>query len=987
VTGDADRKHLYLVDGTSQLFRAYFAIRGLTNAEGVPTNAVYGFTSMLRKMIADEAPPFLAVAFDLDGPTFRHAKYSDYKSHRPAVPEDLLVQMPRAREVCEVLRIPVLELSGYEADDLIATVARLAQEQGFRTTVVAGDKDLLQLVRPGVDVLNPSKNLRLDEAGVAATFGVPPRSVRDVLGLMGDAVDNIPGVPGVGEKTALAMVSAYGSLDQVLERAQRFVAFFAARDRVLAALEAAPPETALAPLVDDLRASAGELIAVEADAAYRERLLEVRGLLDTLVPTAAAAEAAKQVGERRRRAAKALRELEKGTARKVWTATHEHAEAARMSRELATLDDQAPVAFEPDALRRTSPDPARARELFQSLGFRAFLAEVSQEQPPPSEAAQADATEAATLRTAAEVEALASAAQEAGSLAFSVAAEGSHPLRMRLVGFGFAIPGGARAKLVWTHAEGDGADEETRRAVAAVLADASIPKTTHDWKRALHALAGAGLELRGAQLDTRVGGFLLDPGRGSYALADVESELFGLPAVKAAQPMAASTGLFAPDATAKKMDEAADDAAVVARVQPELTQRLAGEGLLHLYQTVDGPLLPILARMERTGIRVDRGLLESMSGDMDVRLARSRERIVELAGTPFNPDSPKQLREVLFGTLGLKSLRRTTKSKVESTDADTLEELAEEHEIAREVLAYRELAKLKGTYVDALPVLIAAETGRVHTTYDPTGAATGRLSSFDPNLQNIPARTEAGRRIRAAFVPEPGYVFLASDYSQVELRILAHLTEDEELLAAFRSGEDIHRRTAARIFGIELDLVTAGMRQRAKAVNFGILYGMSETRLARDQGIPREEARRFIEAYFDRFQRIRAYIDDTRAAALREGRVRTLFGRVRRFPQLSARPGRAAVEQALRAAVNTTVQGTAADLMKMSMIVVDRSLRESGLGARMLLQVHDELLFEVPEKEVTATAALVRTSMEGVWPLAVPLAVDQKVGKDWLETT
>jgi DNA polymerase-1 len=495
------------------------------------------------------------------------------------------------------------------------------------------------------------------------------------------------------------------------------------------------------------------------------------------------------------------------------------------------------------------------------------------------------------------------------------------------------------------------------------------------------------MPVAGWSLDTMVAAFLLDPDRASFSMDSLAAYYLRHETIK----YASLVGTGAKQITLDRVDVdrvtqyAAEDADVTLRLADALEPRLAEAKVEEVWRTIDAPVLPILLEMEAAGIRVDVAVLKGLSAEMEASLDEARRDIHALAGGAFNVDSPKQLREVLFGALGLRPGKKTAKSGEYSTDATTLEELAAEHEIARRLLAYRELAKLKGTYVDTLPLLVHPETGRVHTSFHPTGAATGRLSSSDPNLQNIPARSTVGLRIRAAFVPQPGWVFLASDYSQVELRVLAHMCEDPGLIEAFQGGEDIHRVTAARVFGVSI--VTDEMRRRAKAVNFGILYGMSESRLARDQGMSRTDARAFIAAYFDRFKNVRQYIESVRATASHEGVVSTLFGRKRWFPQLKGRANRGEVEQALRAAVNTTIQGTAADLMKLAMQRVARALGERGLRSRMLLQVHDELLLEVPEAEVEQARSLVREAMESVHPLRVPLLVDQKLGGDWRDVT
>jgi DNA polymerase-1 len=679
--------------------------------------------------------------------------------------------------------------------------------------------------------------------------------------------------------------------------------------------------------------------------------------------------------------------LDRGSNRKVWHAIAEHAEQLRLSKELVTLQAEVPIDLSPERLKLIGADAGRARALFRSLGFTSLVAEFADDGALATGPGQGEAAGCPTVLSREELERLAEACRASGRVAIAVSAGEDHPLRCALIGLALAPVEGEAAYVPVGHDYLGVPDqlslETVREALGPVLADPGVAKLGHDLKRTAHLLERHGMTLAGWSLDTMVAAFLLDSSRSRVGLETLAGEFLGRD-VAGEGKNAGEPANVPVDQAAARAGEAAD---LIGQLAAPLRERLDQAGLAELYHTIDGPLLPLLARMEARGIRVDTERLARMSEEMETGLDRTRREIHELAGVEFNVDSPKQLREVLFDRLGLEPKRRTAKSKAASTDAQTLEELAGEHAIAGKVLAYRELAKLKGTYVDALPRLVHPETGRIHTSFDPTGAATGRLSSFDPNLQNIPARTEAGRRIREAFVPEPGFVFLASDYSQVELRILAHLAEDPELTAAFRAGEDIHRHTAARVFDVLPDLVTDAMRRRAKAVNFGILYGMSETRLAREQGITRGEARKFIRSYFERFAAVRAYIDEVREQAEEEAEVHTLFGRVRRFPQLRQQLPRPVREQALRGAVNTTIQGTAADLMKLAMLAVDRELREAGLEARILLQVHDELLLEVPLGAEEQTAGLVKACMEGVHELAVPLTVDQKTGRNWLEAT
>jgi len=986
------KKNLYLIDGTSQLFRAFFAIRGLTNAQGFPTNAVFGFTTMLRKLLNDESPEYVGVAFDLEGPTFRHERFADYKSHRPPVPEDLIAQLPLVKQVCEGFRIPILELEGFEADDLIATYARLAREAGYEVVVVASDKDLLQLVGPGVTVLNPSKDLRLDAGGVIEQFGAPPERVRDVLGLMGDAVDNIPGVPGVGEKTALALVTTYGDVEAIIARAVRFVGAFDARDALVAALEAPDFEPAAAR--DRFVSSVDELLAIEKDAELQARVADAKAAVE------AVADLSGLPPKERKGLAKRLKELDKGSQRRIWQSIADHVEQARLSRELATLDEHVPAVFDPQALRHDPPDREKLAGLFKQLGFRSLTAEFSVEAPapgPPSvESTTTPAGAADDYAAVLSREALSVAiahCRRVGRIAVDTETNSTDPMRAKLVGISLSWAHRQGVYIPVSHAYLGVPDQlpidDVRAMLAPLLADPAVAKVGQNLKYDSHVLRRHGMPVSGWVLDTMVAAFLLEPDRPTFGMDSLAAFYLGHDTIK----YASLVGSGAKQITLDQVDVervtryAAEDADVTLRLADVLGPKLKEAGVEEVWRTIDGPILPILTRMEATGIRVDVTALRALSKEMDGLLDQERRAIHTLSGGPFNVDSPKQLREVLFGALGLKPGKKTAKSREFSTDAATLEELAEEHEIARRLLSYRELAKLKGTYVDTLPLLVNPETGRVHTSYHPTGAATGRLSSSDPNLQNIPARTAIGLRIREAFVPDDGWVFLASDYSQVELRVLAHLCGDAELQAAFRAGEDVHRVTAAKVFGVNIADVGDDMRRRAKAVNFGILYGMSEARLARDQGMTRQDAHDFIEAYFLRFKSVKAYIEGVRAEAMREGQVRTMFGRARSFPVLKRRAHRGEIEQALRGAVNTTIQGTAADLMKLAMQRVSQVLDDGGGKARMLLQVHDELLLEVPRDEIDAVSRRVRDAMEQVHPLSVPLSVDQKTGGNWKEVT
>lgn len=981
---------LYLIDGTSQLYRAYFALGHLSNAEGLPTNAVFGFTTMLRKLLTDHDPTRAVVAFDPRGAVFRHDEFTDYKANRPPTPEDLKVQVPYAKQIAEALGVHVVCEEGFEADDVIATLARQARAAGFEVVIVASDKDLLQLVGPGTTVYDPAKNRTLDEAGVDEHFGVPPERVLDVLGLMGDSVDNIPGVPGVGNKTALAVVGRYGEVEAVIARAERFAAAWETRDRFLELLDGDTSGEEVLAALDTLLAALASLAELEPDDEGKARLsgvVEVARDVDREAFLRAVADGPRKKAARALSAVKReAKALDRGSQKKIWLSIREHAEQARLSRRLAALSFDVPVEFEPDSYRLDRADPGRANALYRSLGFRTLVDEDAPSSAPAETGATVDARIVESLDG---LRALVTAAHEAGRVAVEMLVERAGIAGGRPVGIALATSPTAGFYVPLGH-DYLGAPEslpcaEALRTLQPLLEDAEVEKTAPDRKAAWHDARRLGIDLAGGGLDIEVAAFLLQSSRGTYPLERVAEE-YGTIHVAPWQEWIGS------GASRKRPAELevggfgaymARRAASVLELAGVLRDRLEEAGLARVYDEIDGPLLPVLARMERAGIVVDREFLAEMSAVMERELEQARAKILELAGCDFNPDSPKQLREVLFDRLGLASRRKTAKTGAASTDARALEELAERHPIASAILEYRESAKLKSTYVDALPRLIDEETGRVHTSYHPTGAATGRLSSSDPNLQNIPVRTEAGRRIRKAFVAAPGSLFLTSDYSQIELRVLAHMAEDPGLIEAFRVGDDIHRHTASRVFDVLPELVDDTMRRRAKAINFGLLYGMSQGRLAREQGMTRGEAKKFVDAYFSRFGRVRDYIEATREEARREGAVRTLFGRIRYFPQLHERTNRGITEQALRAAVNTTIQGTAADLMKLAMLAVDRALEESATGARILLQVHDELLLEVPTAEIDEVASRVRTAMENVHRLAVPLVVDQKRGPNW----
>ncbi|GAB4368178.1 MAG: hypothetical protein Kow0062_01110 [Acidobacteriota bacterium] len=981
---------LFLVDGTYTVYRSYFAVSRLTAPDGTPTNGVYGFVSTLRKILREWSPRRFAVAFDLEGPTHRNERYEEYKANRQPPPPDLVPQFEIAHRVAEAMGWPVVEREGFEADDVIAGLVRRARERGVPVVIVTADKDLYQLVGDGVWVLNPARDRLLDRDGVEEVFGVPPEQVVDVLALMGDASDNVPGVPGVGQKTALALVRRYGSLDAVLERARRFRALWDAREQALAALAdgddaaltralaaARPPAAWLADLEQRLAGDEGEDLAA--------RFRAVAELADDSPP--------KDVR-------RALKALEKKTQARTWLSIADNEDKARLSEELVRIPMDVDVDVPFERLVPEMPDIVAAIELFRSLGFRSLTRELEEEAAAGGWTREtvAASLETEILDTEQRLEQWLEQAGAAPALALDTETDALDPRRARLVGVSLAVApeGGAYVPVGHRTAERQVAWDRARGLLARLVGREDLPKIGQNLKYDLAVLRRAGLEVGGALFDTLIAAQLLDPGRTtSHRLDDLAQRYLGASMISYREVSRGGdedeelTLDLVPVADVARY--AVEDAVVTWQLAEVLRGELERAGLAALFDEIEAPLVRVLEEMEEVGIRVDGAMLERMARELRAELERVEREIHELAGHPFNVNSPQQLRTVLFEELQLvPSGRRTQKTRVHSTGQEVLEALAAQHPLPARVLEFRELSKLLGTYVEALPKLIDPEDGRVHTRFHQLGAATGRLSSSDPNLQNIPIRTPLGRRIREAFVPEPGWVFVSADYSQMELRILAHLSGDPELIRAFREGRDIHAWTAATVTGVPLDEVGPELRARAKAVNFGIIYGMSEFRLAREQGMTRDEARAFIEAYFARYRKVREYIDGVIEHVARHGEVRTLFGRRRSFPELIetdegtrgglSRPQREAL---LRQAVNATVQGTGADIIKRAMVRLRERLRAGGLGARMVLQVHDELLLEVPQAETATVEELVREVMEGAAQLAVPLAVDVRSGPNW----
>ncbi len=878
-----NKKRLFLVDGMSNVFRSYYAIRGLSNSKGLPTNSTYGFTVTLRKLIKDHRPDYLGVVLDSKEKTFRQEQFADYKAHRPEMPEDLVAQLPYIIRVCDALRVPVVRIPRYEADDIMGTLARQATDAGLQTVIVTNDKDLSQLVRdPEVIVLRVDKQGEnfLNEAGVKTKYGVQPDQIVDWLGLMGDTADGIPGAPGIGEKGAAQLLEQFGDIEGAL-----------------AGWEQVKKKT------------------------YRESL-------------------------------------------------RDNAEQVRMSRELARIDLNVPVALDLKALVLEEPDQKLAYELFDELEF-AQLKQEFKDGAKSSERAAAKESEGGQaeyrrLTKTADLGKLVNSLFNRDQFAFALSEDSSGELS----GVAFSTSSGSADYFDLESCDDrKGAVESLKE----VFGNGLIEKATHDLKRAMRLLAALDIELENVADDTLLQAYLLDAERAKYELPQLASEYLNSEVSLDEESVAAQSA----DLTARLAD------ALNARIGEDKIQfDFQREKLDFIYRQIELPLVPLLYEMEQAGFRVDPKILAKLSVEMDGELEKLTKSIYELAGREFNIASPQQIGEV-FEELNYEVSRRTSTGKI-STSRDVLDELAEKYELPRLVIEHRELSKLKGTYVDALPELINPADGRIHTTLDQTVAATGRLSSKDPNLQNIPISTEMGRRIRRAFIPADGHALLSADYSQIELRLLAHITKDPVMVETFRKGEDIHARTAREVFGAKTDSEIKEARRQAKIVNFGIAYVIGPFGLAQRVGISRTEAKKVIQDYYRTYAGVKKYMDELPDRARENDcTARSIFGRKRRLPDLDSKGANRA--RAEREAVNMPMQGSASDIVKLAMLRVSEALRREKLKARMILQVHDEVVFEVPKKEVERTGEVVKAAMENAAKLDVPLVVEVGVGQNWMD--
>ena len=888
-----EEKTVYLIDGTAYIHRAYHAIRGLSNSKGLPTNATFGFTRMLLKLIEDRRPRYAGMFFDAKGPTFRHEMYPDYKANRPPMPDDLAVQIPYIKEVTAALRLPIIEMQGFEADDLIGTVARIAEMKGFQVVMVTGDKDFIQLVTEQTLIWDPMKDTTIDTRFVKKSFGIEPQQMIDVMGLAGDTSDNVPGVPGIGQKTALNLIQNHHSMARLYEN------------------------------IDAITAKK-----------QRENLIRFR-------------------------------------------------DQAFLSRDLVAIDIDAPVSADLAEFKIESPDTDTLSALFQTLEFRQLQHALSQKTDLSDKNYQPILAQEA-------LDQLISRLKSAHIFALDTETTSQIPMQARLVGLSFALQPNEAFYIPCGH-DYLGAPKQlplsdVLNQLKPVLADPSIKKVGQNIKYDWIVLARHGVKLDGVVFDTMVASYLLNPSKRAHNLDQIALDFLGHKTIpyhyvagKGKNALSFNQVLLE-----KAVPYACEDADITLMAKDVLMPQLQAIDLQQLMETVEMPLVPVLMDMEMIGTCVDIDRLHELSKSFAHQLEALEVSIYGLAGQEFNINSSKQLGDILFNKLQLPVLKKTKKKTGYSTDVDVLTRLAEEHEMPALVLRHRTLSKLKSTYADALVDLVNPETGRIHTSFNQTVTATGRLSSSDPNLQNIPIRSDEGMEIRRAFVPRQDWKLVSADYSQVELRILAHYSNDQILIKAFLEDEDIHARTASEVFQVSPSTVSAELRRQAKAINFGIIYGMSAFGLSKQLDIGQKMAQTYIDNYFARYKGVKHFIDETLTEANRSKRTSTLLGRIRLLPDIDSR-NRVVRQAAERTAINTPIQGSAADLIKLAMIKVAHTIRDKKLESAMLLSVHDELIFEVPPHELEPLTTLVKEIMEGVWELKVPLKVNLAVGDNWAE--
>ena len=889
----SDEKTIYLIDGSAYIHRAYHAIRGLSNSKGLPTNAVFGFTRMLMKLIEDRKPAYAGMFFDAKGPTFRHEMYTDYKANRPPMPEDMAIQIPYIKNVTEAFNLPIIEMAGFEADDLIGTYARIAEAAGYSVIMITGDKDFMQLVTDKSVIWDPMKEQTVDTDSIRANFGVEPGQMIDVMGLSGDSADNIPGVPGIGQKTALDLIKTFGNMDNLY---------------------------------------AG---------------------LDTI------------------------------TKKKQRENLTNYKEQALLSRELVIINSEVPVSSDLDQFSVHPPDKEKLGRLFKELEFR----QLQQAMPEQADLSRKDYR---AILEADELTDLISRLESAQLIAFDTETTSKNPMEAKLVGFSFALKPDEAFYIPCRHSY-LGAPEQLDLAfvlerLKPVLENPQIKKVGQNIKYDWIVLKRHGANMEGVFFDTMLASYLLDPSKRAHNLDQIALDFLNHKTISYQDVAGKGKNAVTFDQVTldKAVPYASEDADITLMAHNVLGPKLEEIGLDNLMADVEMPLVPVLMRMEMQGVSVDLDKLHDLSKSFAQQLDALEGSIYGLAGEKFNINSSQQLGHILFEKLKLPVQKKTKKKTGYSTDVNVLTVLADHHELPALILKRRTLAKLKSTYTDALIELVNPETGRIHTSYNQTVTATGRLSSSDPNLQNIPIRTDEGREIRRAFIPQKGWHLVAADYSQVELRILAHYSGDEILIKAFLDDEDIHTRTANEVFQLLPNMITPDLRRQAKAINFGIIYGMSAYGLAKQLEISNKMAKTYIDNYFARYKGVKAFMDKTIAEARQTKRTSTLLGRIRILPDIDN--ANMMIRQAAeRTAINTPVQGTAADLIKLAMIEMDRVLREKRLESTLILTVHDELVLEVPSQELDTISRLVKEVMEGIWQLKVPLKANVATGRNWAE--
>jgi len=886
-------KTLYLIDGSAYIYRAYHAIRSLANSKGLPTNATFGFTRMLIKLIEDRSPEYVVMFFDAKGPTFRHELFQDYKANRPPMPEDLSIQIPFIKEITHGFNIPVIEMQGFEADDLIGTFRHQAEKAGFFVVMVTGDKDFVQLVTDNAVIWDPMKEKTIDINTVRNDFGVEPYQMIDVMALSGDASDNIPGVPGIGPKTALSLIKTFGTVEHLYERVHTI------------------------------------------------------------------------------------------TKKKQHENLVQYKKQALLSKELVTINIDVPFPFNTENFKYQAPDNTKLSKLFKDLEFR----QLQQAFPRRSDLSNKNYRAIYDMSTLFD---LIKRLKESEMFAIDTETTSKDPMKANLVGMSFSMKPNEAFYIPCAHDYPEVPAQIELESVLSqlkpLLENPDIKKIGQNIKYDWMVLKRHGINLAGVMFDTMLASYLINPSKRAHNLDQIALDFLDHKTItyKEISGKGQRDVSFAEIPLEKAMPYSCEDADITLMAYHVLMPLIENAGLMELYNNVELPLVPVLMNMEMTGVCVDREKLTELSKSFEHQLEQLESMIYSVAGEEFNIKSSQQLGRILFEKLKLPVQKKTKKKTGYSTDVSVLTALADKHELPEIILRHRTIAKLKSTYTDALLDLVHPETGRIHTSYNQTVTATGRLSSSDPNLQNIPIRTDEGMEIRKAFVPRKEWILVSADYSQIELRILAHYADDDILIKAFNHNEDIHTRTATEVFQVFPSFVTSELRRQAKVINFGIVYGMSPYGLSKELGISQKMAKTYIDNYFSRYKGVKRFVDQTISDARKTKKTSTLLGRIRLLPDINS-SNKVVREFAERTAINTPVQGTAADLIKLAMIRVDAAFRDDGLNSAMLLSVHDEIVFEVPPEELASVKVLVKEIMEGIWSLKVPLKVNLASGNNWAE--